>query len=39
LTKSLYEKKKIDGVLSLGGAQGTIIGTTSMKSLPVGVPS
>jgi len=38
LTKSLYEKKKIDGVLSLGGAQGTIIGTTAMKSLPVGVP-
>ncbi len=38
LTRSLYEKGKIDGVLSLGGAQGTIIGTTAMKALPVGFP-
>ena len=38
MTKSLYEKGRIHGVLSLGGAQGTIIGTTAMKSLPVGFP-
>ena len=38
LTRSLYEKGKIDGILSLGGAQGTIIGTTAMKALPVGFP-
>ena len=38
LTKSLYEKGRIHGVLSLGGAQGTIIGTTAMKALPMGVP-
>jgi uncharacterized protein (UPF0261 family) len=38
LTRSLYEAGKIHGVLSVGGAQGTIIGTTAMKTLPVGVP-
>ncbi len=38
MTQSLHEKGKIDGVLSLGGAQGTIIGTTAMKGLPVGFP-
>lgn len=38
LTESLYKEGKIQGVLSLGGAQGTIIGTTAMKPLPVGFP-
>ena len=38
LTRMLYDQKKIDGVLSIGGAQGTIIGTTAMRTLPVGVP-
>ena len=38
MTQSLHEKGKIDGALSLGGAQGTIIGTTAMKGLPVGFP-
>ncbi len=38
LTKSLYREGKIDGVLSIGGAQGTIIGTSAMRSLPLGVP-
>ena len=38
LTKSFQEKGKIHGVLSLGGAQGTMIGTTAMKALPVGFP-
>lgn len=38
LTRSLYEKGKIQGVLAIGGAQGTLIGTTAMRGLPVGVP-
>ena len=38
LTRSLYDGGKIQGVLSLGGAQGTLIGTTAMRGLPVGVP-
>ena len=38
LTKALYDRKRIDGVLSIGGAQGTIIGTSAMRVLPVGVP-
>lgn len=38
LTNSLYEAGKIHGVVSLGGAQGTIIGTTAMKTLPIGFP-
>ena len=38
LTRSLHERGKIHGVLSIGGAQGTLIGTTAMRGLPVGVP-
>ena len=38
LTRLLYDQGRIDGVLSMGGAQGTLIGTTAMKGLPVGVP-
>jgi uncharacterized protein (UPF0261 family) len=38
LTKSLYHEGRINGVLSIGGAQGTIIGTSAMRSLPLGVP-
>ncbi len=38
LTQSLYQKGRIHGVLSIGGAQGTIIGTSAMKALPIGVP-
>ena len=38
LTTSLYREGKIDGVLSIGGAQGTIIGATAMRALPLGVP-
>lgn len=38
LTESLHRQGKIHGVLSIGGAQGTIIGTSAMKPLPVGVP-
>lgn len=38
LTESLYRQGRIHGVLSIGGVQGTIIGTSAMKALPVGVP-
>lgn len=38
LAKDLYEGGRIHGVLSIGGAQGTLIGTTAMRNLPVGVP-
>jgi uncharacterized protein (UPF0261 family) len=35
---NLFQKGKVDGVVSLGGGQGTIIATTAMQALPVGVP-
>lgn len=38
LARSLYDRGRIHGVLSIGGAQGTLIGTTVMRALPVGVP-
>ena len=38
LTRSLYDGGQIHGVLSIGGAQGTLIGTAAMRSLPLGVP-
>ncbi|MDA1192003.1 MAG: Tm-1-like ATP-binding domain-containing protein [Candidatus Poribacteria bacterium] len=34
----LQRAGKLDGVISLGGGQGTVIGTTAMRGLPVGVP-
>ena len=38
LTRSLYDQRRIDGVLSIGGAQGTIIGTTAMRRSLSGFP-
>jgi uncharacterized protein (UPF0261 family) len=38
LTRSLYDRGRLQGVLSIGGAQGTLIGTTAMRGLPIGVP-
>ncbi|MCT4542957.1 MAG: Tm-1-like ATP-binding domain-containing protein [Vallitalea sp.] len=35
---NLYSKGKVQGVISLGGVQGTVLATEAMKSLPVGVP-
>jgi uncharacterized protein (UPF0261 family) len=34
----LYASGRIDGLLALGGAQGTGIGTAAMRALPLGVP-
>lgn len=38
IIKKLYEQGKIHGVISMGGGAGTLIGTTAMKALPIGVP-
>lgn len=33
-----YEARKFDGVISMGGGGGTVIATSAMRALPVGVP-
>lgn len=38
IIKDLYKGGKLDGVIAVGGNQGTWIATTAMKSLPIGVP-
>ena len=38
LTQQLYGEGRLQGVLSIGGAQGTDIGTAAMRELPFGVP-
>lgn len=38
LARSLHEQGKIDAVLAMGGSAGTIIGTSAMRALPLGVP-
>jgi len=38
IVKDLYRRGQLDGILALGGGQGTIIGTTVMQALPFGVP-
>lgn len=38
ITRKLYEDGKISAVISIGGAQGTDIGTSAMRELPFGVP-
>jgi len=34
----LHESNKVDGVISVGGGQGTAIATAAMQTLPVGIP-
>lgn len=34
----LYDEHKLDGVISLGGVQGTVLATAAMRALPIGVP-
>ncbi len=38
IVRRLWEEGRLDGILSLGGGQGTSIGTAAMRALPVGVP-
>lgn len=37
-TEELYRKKAFDGILAIGGGQGTDIGATAMRSVGRGVP-
>ena len=34
----LNESKQVDGVISVGGGQGTAIATAAMQTLPIGIP-
>jgi uncharacterized protein (UPF0261 family) len=38
LSRKLYDAGEFQGVISIGGAQGTDIGTATMRGLPFGVP-
>jgi uncharacterized protein (UPF0261 family) len=38
VVQKLYYDGKLDGIISVGGGQGTIIATTAMRALPVGIP-
>jgi uncharacterized protein (UPF0261 family) len=38
LVRKLHAEGKLDGIVGLGGGQGTSIGTAAMRALPVGVP-
>jgi len=38
ILRQLYDHNQICGVIGLGGAQGTEIGTYAMRSMPLGVP-
>jgi uncharacterized protein (UPF0261 family) len=38
LLSDLYARGEVGGVLGLGGSAGTIIGTSAMRALPIGVP-
>jgi uncharacterized protein (UPF0261 family) len=34
----LYREGRLDGIIALGGVQGTVIATTAMQALPLGIP-
>ncbi len=38
LVQKYFEEDKFSGIIGIGGAQGTNIGTSAMKKLPYGVP-
>ncbi len=38
LTKELYDQQRFDGIIGIGGGQGTSIGCAAMRSLPAGIP-
>ncbi len=38
IVQQLYAEGKIKGVIGLGGAQGTEVGTAAMRALPIGFP-
>ena len=38
VVKDLYDQGRIDAVFGMGGSAGTVIATSAMRALPVGVP-
>jgi uncharacterized protein (UPF0261 family) len=38
IVSRMYAEKALDGVIAIGGAQGTAIATAAMRTLPVGIP-
>lgn len=38
VVRRLYAEGKIDGIISMGGGGGTVVGTSAMRGLPVGFP-
>jgi uncharacterized protein (UPF0261 family) len=38
VVRRLYDQGRLDGVVSMGGSNGTSIATTAMRALPIGVP-
>ena len=38
IARELFDKEEIQGIVSLGGGSGTVIGTRAMRALPVGLP-
>jgi uncharacterized protein (UPF0261 family) len=38
VARQLYEEREIDGIISMGGGGGTVMGTSAMRALPVGFP-
>lgn len=38
VVKKLFEQKKFDAIMGMGGSAGTAIVTAAMRSLPIGVP-
>ena len=38
VTRGLFDQGEISAIISLGGGAGTVIGTSAMRTLPVGIP-
>jgi uncharacterized protein (UPF0261 family) len=38
IVRRLYEEGNLEGIISIGGGQGTYISSTAMKELPFGIP-
>lgn len=38
IARKYYDEGRFDGIISMGGGGGTVMGTSAMRSLPVGVP-
>ena len=38
IVPDMYSEGKLNGIIAIGGGQGTALGTTSMRNLPIGIP-